>query len=131
MKLNEIYDEEHAKRVQAIHQDLMRKQPQPDPAAMETKRQGYVQHNQKREQILAKLKPLAAKFTADQYDAFEREALKVVPAAELFNTISLKDAFDQLNPERRQQNVKAWDSYGRARAERDPSIVSRDGWTGD
>lgn len=121
MKLSEIYeirDEDLQRALAGVHKQakLMRGRDtpaKPDPAASVR-------------ELVAKI---AGKFEEDQFAEFVELVNREAPGA--WDKINLEQVFSHYNASEARRSGEAWADYGRLRAAGDPSVVGKDGWTGD
>jgi hypothetical protein len=102
-----------------------------DPERKAEMSKAHVQHDAKVESMKKIIADVAKKYSGDQFEAFASEVHSIIPASELKGMVDLRWAFDTYNPDRSRASGASWAAYGDARGRGDPSVVGKDGWTGD
>lgn len=142
MKLDDIFeqDDEEKKRMMDIAMRNIQKSAQTragfekmanDPERRAARADLQVQHDAKVQSMNKIIAEIAKKYSGEQFEAFASEVHSIIPSSELKGKVDLRHAFDVFNPDRKRQSGEAWAAYGDARGRGDPSVVGKDGWTGD
>lgn len=143
MKLNEIYDENEKNRIRdlamkgfAKDAQQYQKQRAQDAQERPARAAANQEYQQKSQQVRDAVIEIGKKYGANQLDAFRQEVESSLSPELLAWYGPLDWDLEHFNRDAQQQTGDEWAAYGKARQEKDPSIVGRGpgggrNWTGD